>query len=215
MDKAAKTVWDYMLLGHPIKKCDVILVLCSVDERVAEYAAQLFLDGRGDYLVFSGGVAHQGDLLATNWEGSEADHFAEIAVSRGVPKDKIIIEDKAQNTGENIRFSYDLLKNRAVKMNSILLVQKPYMERRTFATFKAQWPDITTEIVVTSPPIKYDDYFDTVNPKEMVLNIMVGDLQRIKEYPKLGFQILQDIPEDVWQSYEQLVAAGYTEHLMK
>ncbi len=215
MDKAAKTIWDYMLLGHHIKKCDVILVLCSVDERVAEYAAQLFLDGRGDYLVFSGGVAHQGDLLATNWEGSEADHFAEIAISKGVPKDKIIIEDKAQNTGENISFSYDLLKNQSVKMNSILLVQKPYMERRTFATFKAQWPDKTTEIVVTSPPIKYDDYFDTVNPKEMVLNIMVGDLQRIKEYPKLGFQIPQDIPEDVWQAYEQLVAAGFTEHLMK
>lgn len=44
---------------------------------------------------------------------------------------------------------------------------------------------------------------------------MVGDLQRIKEYPKLGYQIEQDIPAKVWKSYQKLVAIGYTKHLMK
>jgi hypothetical protein len=89
------------------------------------------------------------------------------------------------------------------------------MERRTFATFKAQWPDNATDITVTSPPISYDDYFNEQNPKEMIVNIMVGDLQRIKEYPKLGYQIEQEIPRNVSQAYEDLVAAGYTKHLMK
>lgn len=44
---------------------------------------------------------------------------------------------------------------------------------------------------------------------------MVGDLQRIKEYPAVGFQIPQDIPSDVWEAYEQLVALGYDEYLIK
>jgi hypothetical protein len=44
---------------------------------------------------------------------------------------------------------------------------------------------------------------------------MVGDLQRIREYPARGFQIPQDIPDDVWDAYEQLVRAGYDRHLMK
>jgi len=43
---------------------------------------------------------------------------------------------------------------------------------------------------------------------------MVGDLQRIAIYPKQGFQIAQEIPVDVWDAFEQLVALGYTKHLI-
>jgi hypothetical protein len=48
-----------------------------------------------------------------------------------------------------------------------------------------------------------------------VVSIMVGDLQRIRLYPQKGFQIAQDIPDDVWRAYESLVAAGYDKHLIK
>jgi hypothetical protein len=43
---------------------------------------------------------------------------------------------------------------------------------------------------------------------------MVGDLQRIRLYPEKGFQIHQDIPDDVWDAYEELVKAGYTKYLI-
>jgi hypothetical protein len=48
-----------------------------------------------------------------------------------------------------------------------------------------------------------------------VIGIMVGDLQRIRTYPARGFQIPQEIPEDVWDAFEQLVAAGYNKHLVE
>jgi len=117
--------------------------------------------------------------------------------------------------GENITFTNKLLSEKGIKINSMLLIQKPYMERRTYATFKAQWPDVSTQIAVASPQIGYEDYFNQSNPKEMIINIMVGDLQRIKEYPKLGYQIKQDIPDYVWAAYEALVSMGYTQHLIK
>jgi len=47
-----------------------------------------------------------------------------------------------------------------------------------------------------------------------VISIMVGDLQRIRLYPAKGFQIHQDIPDEVWQAFEALVAAGYDRHLV-
>jgi hypothetical protein len=47
------------------------------------------------------------------------------------------------------------------------------------------------------------------------ISIMVGDLQRIRLYPAKGFQIHQDIPDDVWTAYEELVAAGYDKHLLE
>lgn len=214
VDKFAKIIWDYHHINQPLTKCEAILVLCSIDERVAEYAANLFLKGFGDYIIFSGGVAHSDDFLKTSWNGSEAEHFAKIAVAAGVPEDKILIENQAQNTGQNITFSHKLLTERELHPQSLLLVQKPYMERRTYATFKKQWPDQSTSFYVTSPNIKYENYFNGANPKELVISLMVGDLQRIKEYPKLGYQIEQDIPANVWEAYEKLVTLGYTQRLM-
>ena len=94
-----------------------------------------------------------------------------------------------------------------------LLVQKPYMERRSYATFKKHWPE--KKVLITSPQIPFDQYPTEEIPLEHVINIMVGDLQRIKIYPKKGFQIFQDIPGDVWRAYESLVQLGYTKHLVK
>jgi hypothetical protein len=69
--------------------------------------------------------------------------------------------------------------------------------------------------MVTSPKIAFEDYPTEEIPLEKVINIMVGDLQRIKFYPAKGFQVYQEIPGDTWQAYEQLVAAGFDKHLMK
>ncbi len=215
IDQAARIVWDYLLMHQPLRKCDAIFILGSRDERVAEYGAKLFLEGYGDWLIISGGVAHGNDLLRTSWgDVTEAEHFAAIAMRAGVPSGKIIRETKAANTGENILFTHKLLQQKGLSPRSLLLVQKPHMERRTYATFMKQWPDQQLDIVVSSPPLAYDHYFDEQNPKEQILHIMVGDLQRIKEYPALGFQIPQDIPPDVWQAWEFLVKKGYTEHLI-
>jgi uncharacterized SAM-binding protein YcdF (DUF218 family) len=216
IDSAAQKIWNYMLLHQPLKKCEAIFILGSRDERAAEYGAKLFLEGYGDWLIISGGSAHHGDLLEVHWgASSEAEHFADIAANLGVPRDRMILETKAENTGQNILFTHALLGRKRLSFESLLLVQKPYMERRTYATFKKQWPGESIDIVVSSPPITYDNYFDEKNPKEDILNVMVGDLQRIIEYPKLGFQIAQDVPEDVLVAWKFLVDAGYTKHLMR
>ena len=107
-------------------------------------------------------------------------------------------------------------KKKNIKAGAILLVQKPYMERRTYATFKKQWPESGAVIRVTSPQVSYEEYVNRGSiSKEHILNVMVGDMQRIREYPKRGFQIEQEIPSDVWQAYEALVRLGFTKHLLE
>jgi hypothetical protein len=44
---------------------------------------------------------------------------------------------------------------------------------------------------------------------------MVGDLQRIRVYPEKGYQIPQEIPDEVWTAYEELIAAGFDQHLVE
>jgi uncharacterized SAM-binding protein YcdF (DUF218 family) len=124
----------------------------------------------------------------------------------------MLIERQSENTGENLLFTKNLLKEKAIKAQKILLVQKPYMERRAYATFKKVWPE--AQCVVTSPDISFENYPNAVISENELINIMVGDLQRLKEYPAMRFQIEQEIPSDVWEAYELLVAAGYTQHLI-
>jgi len=209
IDHLAQIVWGYHHLHHELKKADCILVLGSNDIRVAEFAANLYLQGYAPLLACSGGF---GVLTQGLYKKPEAEVFADIAIQRGVPKDNIIVENAASNTGENITFTRKLLSERGLDPTSFLLVQKPYMERRTFATFKKVWPE--KEFIVTSPPLSFEEYPTPDLPKDLIINIMVGDLQRIKLYAEKGFQIHQEIPDNVWQAFEQLVILGYTKHLI-
>lgn len=209
IETAATTIWDYHLLNHTIKSSDCILVLGSNDVRVAERGAELYLAGYAPLIIFSGAV---GKLTEGLFDCSEAQHFANIAINMGVPASAILVEDQATNTGENISLTMALLTQNNLKPSSYIVVQKPFMERRSYAVFKQYLPD--PEVLITSPQISFQDYANEVLSRNDILNVMVGDLQRIREYPKLGFQIAQHIPEPVWDAYQKMVAWGYTKHLI-
>ena len=190
-------------MHHELKKVDAILCLGSHDIRVAEYATDLFLQGYAPLLIFSGGLGRNTEGV---FEEPEADLFAKIALANGVPPAKIIIENKSTNTGENVIFTQKVLKDRDIQIESIIAVQKPYMERRTYATIRKQWPEI--EVLVTSPQLSYETYPNETISRDDFINIMLGDLERIAEYPKLSFQIEQEIPPAVWEAHDQLAVQG-------
>ncbi len=210
VNKAARLVWDYHHMNHSLEKSDCIFALGSHDLRVAEWAAQLWLEGWAPLLLLSGGL---GNFTQGMWTEKEADKFAAVARKMGVPEEVMLIENQSTNTGENILFSKALLAARGLDPQRFIVVQKPYMEKRSFATFKKHLPE--KELLVTSPPLTYDEYPNEEIPLERIINIMVGDLQRIKEYPAKGFQIEMEIPEEVWEAFELLVREGYGQHLVK
>lgn len=205
----AQILWDYHHVHHTLEKSDCILVLGSHDLRVAERAATLYLQGWAPLLVFSGGL---GRLTQEIWSEAEADKFAAIALNKGVPREAILIENKSTNTGENILFTKKLFQEKNIDPQTFIVVQKPYMERRSYATFKRHW--IGKKLIVTSPQVTLKTYPNEDISLKEVIHIMVGDLQRIKLYPEKGFQIFQEIPDDVWIAYERLVELGYDSHLV-
>jgi uncharacterized SAM-binding protein YcdF (DUF218 family) len=210
----AETLWNYHRLNHELSKADAILVLCSHDQGVAERGAQLFLEGWAPLLIFSGGL---GSITRHIWSEPEADQFARIAFQMGVPEDRVLIENQSTNTGDNVLFTKRLLAERGLDPGTFIVVQKPYMERRSYATFVKVWPE--KAVIVTSPQVTFDEYLrkysnETLSPDD-VISIMVGDLQRIRLYPEKGFQIPQEIPASVWTAFEGLVAAGYDRHLVR
>jgi uncharacterized SAM-binding protein YcdF (DUF218 family) len=208
--EAAKKIWDYHHMHHELQKADCILALGSHDLRVGDWAADLYLQGWAPLLIVSGGL---GRLTKGSWNETEGKKFARVAVNKGVPEEAILIEDRSTNTGENILFTQELLHSANVHPGSFIVVQKPYMERRSFATFEKVWPG--KKIILSSPPLTFEQYASGDMDMEKVIHIMVGDLQRIRIYPSKGFQVEQHIPEDVWSCYELLVKAGFDKQLVR
>ena len=144
--------------------------------------------------------------------------FRDVAVKMGVPEHKILLEERATNTGQNIRYSYRVLDVNEIRPEVITLVQTPFMERRAIATFRKQWPGDLNKVTVYvhSPEVSFSDFprSDVCTLGEMIA-LMLGCLQRIREYPKKGFMEKHAIPSNVWASYKELVATGkYSAHLL-
>lgn len=207
--EAVAKVWDYHLMGHELDPADLIWVLGSHDLRVADRAAELWQAGLAPVVLMSGGL---GNFTAGVFEKPEAELLAERAIELGVPPDAILIESRSRNCGENVAFSRELLERMGRAVGSVIAVQKPYMERRTWATIRQQWPEVAVR--VTSPQMTFEEYTAGEIGPERVITIMAGDLQRIWEYPKRGFMIEQEVPEEVRAAWEVLVAAGYDGHLL-
>ncbi len=208
IDEAIERVWDYHQMHHELTSSDAILALGSHDLRVADRAAELFQQGLAPLVVCSGGY---GKLTRHRFTEPEADLFAQVIQNHGVPAAAIRVERCSTNTGENVRLSRQLLAAEGLIVRSVIAVQKPYMERRTFATLRQQWPEVRAQ--VTSPQLSLAAYCERI-PREEVVNIMVGDLQRILVYPSRGFMIPQDVPAAVRVAFATLVEAGYRQHLI-
>ena len=196
-------------MNQPLRKSDVVIAMGSHDLRVASYAAQLVLEGWAPLLICSGGF---GRLTSNIWQESEAARFTSAAVEKGLSRKKILQEDRSTNTGENLLFSKALCKKHGIPTRTVILIHKPYMERRVWAAVRKIWPEPQT--AVSSPPISFETYPTEDIPLNQVIHIMVGDFQRILVYPEKGFAVPQPMPDEVMDAFDLLVLNGFTQHLI-
>jgi uncharacterized SAM-binding protein YcdF (DUF218 family) len=206
----AVTIWDYHQMHHQLRPCSAAIGLGSHDLGVAAFAADLYRADLFKVLVFSGANS---PTTATRFPRGEAVHFAEHAMQLGVPQTAIIIEPRAANTGQNIDYSRHALAGAGVPVTSVMLLSKPYMQRRAYATIRKAWPEV--EPVCASEDIAFDEYLKSIGDDKLVIDMLVGDLQRVIEYPARGFAIAQEIPAEVTDAHQRLIAAGYDSRLMK
>jgi len=100
-----------------VQEADIVLILGSRDDRVADYAVSLIQQGVASRGLVSGGNAQGNDLLAKAWsEGTEAEHFANIMKAHGINEEFLLIEDRATNTDKNVHHSHELLKRMGISV---------------------------------------------------------------------------------------------------
>lgn len=205
----AELIWEYHRMHHQVWPCDVAIALGCNDIGVAVHAAELYHAGLFPALVFTGGNSPS---TAEVFPAGEAVHFHERALELGVPDSVVLVETEASNTGQNITFSRRTLEVNGIVPATVLLICMPYMERRAFATARKLWPEV--EVACASAPLSLGDYVKEIGDATIVIDMMVGDLQRVMEYPKLGFAIDQEVPREVRHAYDSLVESGFDSRLI-
>ncbi|MFC9390432.1 YdcF family protein [Streptomyces venezuelae] len=203
-------LWDYHQMGHTPRPCSVAIGLGSHDLGVADTAVDLYKRGMAPLLVFTGATS---PTTRERMPRGEAVHYQERALELGVPASAVMVEPRARNTGENIRFSRELLAEAGVDVSSVLLISKPYEERRSYATARKLWPEV--EIVSASSPMTLRDYVDSIGDARLVIDMLAGALQRLLVYPAQGFMIIQQVPGDVLSAYDRLAQNGFTSRLLR
>ena len=212
--KPLQIIWDYLCLHQPLERADVIVGFGNFNTDIARRAAELYLQGYAPKVLFTGGLGRNTEGLLPE---PEAVRFARTAMECGVPEEDILLEDRSTNTAENIRFTRDLIRETGIPHQRLLGVHQPFMERRIWAAMGVYWPE--SDFRVTSPQVTIAQYLERARQQGISENasisVIVGDFQRMELYAQKGWQLPQEIPEEAWKAFRQLVALGYDKQLAK
>jgi hypothetical protein len=208
--QSALQLWNYHQLRHPLRPCDAAIGLGSHDVGVARHAAELYHAGWFPVLVFTGAM---NPVRPDEFPDGEAVRFRAEAIAAGVPAEAVLVEPHATNTGLNITLSRQTLAEAGITPRTVMLVCRPYDERRAWATCRKLWPEV--EVLCSSQSINFDDYLEGIGDDRLVVDILVGDLQRVLEYPGRGYALAQPVPPLVYDAYEHLRRDGFTSRLLR
>jgi uncharacterized SAM-binding protein YcdF (DUF218 family) len=132
------------LIGTPLKPADLLFVFGTredVDERVDE-ACRLWREGYFRWSIVSGGVT-------SGSERSECEIIADAMIARGIPAERILREDRAMNTGENVIFSLPVIDAALglANIGSVICLGNSWTARRYPMTLHRHWPEVEKMLV--------------------------------------------------------------------
>lgn len=207
-------LWNYMKCDHKIEKADCIIGLGCEDLNIAKVSAELYFKGYANKIIFTGGL---GKVTKNIWNEPEANKFAEYAITNCVPKEKIYIENKSTNTGDNFRFTRKLIEQKNLDIKSCIVVCRPHVEKRVEATIKKIIPEC--KAIITSQNIGFEQYCnqyeEQFGSRNEIIEDLVASIEKMKVFADRGWQIKMDIPNDVWKAHEELVKIGYDKYNTK
>ena len=113
-----------------------------IKERVnAAYDA--YKSGRMKKVIFSGGS--NGVSNQNNDTVSEAVKMRELAIKLGIKEEDILIDDKSNNSFENVKNSFDLIKDQNI--TEIAIITSEFHLKRCYAIIKKIFPDINVIMI--------------------------------------------------------------------
>lgn len=206
----AQTLFNFLSdTGDAPGTADIVLAMGGSDLNVADTAARAFFQCHARWLVCTGGF---GKDTAGVLAEPESVLYARRCMELGVPEGRIFVERRSTNSGENFQFARELLAGHGIVPRTGVVAGKPYMAKRAWATAAKQWPEVRWGVACQK--ISFTEYLRQTGDTGAVLNLMVGDLQRLRTYAG-WFQAPVEVPESVWAAYERLAADGYDRFVIR
>ncbi|MFX0565984.1 YdcF family protein [Kosakonia cowanii] len=196
-------------------------------------------------LLISGGLGHSTtflysaiarhpryNVIRTTGRG-EAAILADIARQFWkIDESQLLIEDRSTNSGENARFSLDMLISQHIAPKTAVIVQDPTMQRRTMATFARasqqctnaphwfSWPGFTPRLINTPDGLAFQPRVRGLWPVERYLSLVMGEVPRLRDdangYGPNGRDYLAHIefPPEIEQAWQTLQADSQLTHAL-
>lgn len=130
MVRSETDITKFMFIDDYLTKSDLIIIPGTSQVKPINIARDLLKEGISDKILISGGEN-------THLNGvTEAEYLAKYAIELGVPKEDILLENKAKNSVENAIFSKKICNELGLVTNRVILITKNYHSRRILETFE-------------------------------------------------------------------------------
>lgn len=176
-------ITNYIFLSDKIEYADIALVFGIWDhwKDSVKKAVELYKDGKVTMVLLSHGVNPSTQI-------NEGDMMEKEALRLGIPRDKLLLENKASNTLENVLFSQNILDQQIGlgKINSLVAVCANFHARRVYMTLKKHMP---RHIKIKISP--YDPSFINItkgnwSETEEGRKLVNGEVEKISQYVAKG-----------------------------
>ncbi len=181
-----------------------------------------------DHYIIVGGAGHTTETLRNQFKKEcpemdtdnqpEAELFNRyLQIRYGIQAD--FLETKSTNCGNNITFLLDLLKDKNISFNSIILCQDATMQLRMYAGLKKYVPDsvqifnfaaYSAEVSESGCCLSFTDAIHCMWDMDRYLSLLMGEIPRLSDdkngYGPAGKNFIAhvDIPDDVLKAFDFL-----------
>jgi uncharacterized SAM-binding protein YcdF (DUF218 family) len=221
-------------LGQP--SVDMLILLGNAVLHTIDAAAEAYTQGAAAKMMVVGGEGHSTSHLRAavradpRYDGAALDDQPEAVIIRGllarwhgIDEPSILIEPTSTNCGANAEEAYALLKAQQRTPQTILLVQDPTMQRRSWASFRRVWDEHDDTQFVNGPTfvpaVRAEDghlVFEAPEragrwPMERFITLVMGEIPRLRNDENgygptgKGFIVAVDIPPAVEAAYDRLL----------
>lgn len=218
---------DNLQEKYGFKAADVMVLFGGSILAGGDVLAQAMRNNIAKRYVIVGGAGHTTETLrlkmkeavpCMNTDGvTEAELFSGyLQYTYNLQPD--LLECRSTNCGNNITYLLDLLKEKGISFNSIILCQDAAMQRRMDAVLRKYEPGkiiinyaaYTAELVIKNNRLEFKKDTAGMWKPERYINLLMGEMPRLSDtkdgYGPMGKNYLAhvDIPEEVYQAFTEL-----------
>jgi len=213
-----------------LKKVDILVLLGNSIPDTIQCAATAYKNNLCERILINGGIGHSTEILRQQirkderFAGievanrAEADIFFDIMTKiYHIPADKIIVENKSTNCGDNAFRAIMLLDKLNIKYSSLLLIQDPTMQLRTYASF-LKYTNKYVKILNYAPFIPDIDHnlklintnINGIWNEQRYFELIIGEIPRLTDdgngYGPCGKNYIAhiDVPQQIVEQYHIL-----------